>query len=72
MFRARLAEPRFGVGAESLEVGLYRPEEIPWREIAFPSVRFALERYLDDRQAGRDELHFTAIDRRLPRHRELG
>lgn len=72
MFRARLAEPRFGVGEESLEVGLYRPEEIPWPEIAFPSVQFALERYLDDRQAGREELHFKAIDRRLPGRRELG
>jgi ADP-ribose pyrophosphatase YjhB (NUDIX family) len=72
MFRARLAEPRFGVGEESLEVDLYRPEEIPWPEIAFPSVQFALERYLDDRQAGREELHFKAIDRRLPGRRELG
>jgi ADP-ribose pyrophosphatase YjhB (NUDIX family) len=72
MFRARLAEPGYGVGDESLEVGLYRPEEIPWREIAFPSVRFALERFLEDRKAGREELHFTAFDRRLPEGRELG
>jgi ADP-ribose pyrophosphatase YjhB (NUDIX family) len=67
MFRARLAEPRFGAGPESLEVALVEPARIPWGDLAFPSVRFALERYLEDRAAGRDGLHFTAIDRRLPR-----
>ncbi len=65
-FRARLPSPEFAAGAESLEVGLYEPAEIPWREIAFPSVHFALERWLEDRSRGREELHFTAIDRRLP------
>ena len=67
MFRARLAGPEYGVGAESLEVALCRPEDIPWKDIAFPSVTYSLERYLEDRAAGRDGLHFTAIDRRLPR-----
>jgi ADP-ribose pyrophosphatase YjhB (NUDIX family) len=46
-FRARLPRPEYGVGAESLEVALYRPDEIPWPEIAFPSTEFALRRYLD-------------------------
>jgi hypothetical protein len=65
MFRAHLPEPEFAAGPESLEVVLATPEQIPWAEIAFPSVRFALERYLEDRVAGRDTLHFSAIDRRL-------
>jgi ADP-ribose pyrophosphatase YjhB (NUDIX family) len=65
MFRARLSQPEYGVGEESLEVVLCEPARIPWAELAFPSVRFALERYLQDRAAGREELHFTAIDRRL-------
>lgn len=65
MFRARLRTPGFGIGAESLEVRLCDPADIPWQDIAFPSVTFALERYLEDRAAGRDELHFTAIDRRI-------
>jgi ADP-ribose pyrophosphatase YjhB (NUDIX family) len=46
-FRARLPRPEYGAGAESLEVALYRPDEIPWPEIAFPSTEFALRRYLD-------------------------
>ena len=64
-FRARLATPEFGAGTESLEVGLYAPAEIPWQDIAFPSVHFALERWIEDRGRGLEELHFTAMDRRL-------
>jgi ADP-ribose pyrophosphatase YjhB (NUDIX family) len=63
MFRATLPRPEFGAGAESLEVGLYRPEEIPWSEIAFPSIDFALRRYLDDRARGVSGLHITDFDR---------
>ena len=44
MFRAVLPSAEYGVGAESLEVRLYRPADIPWPEIAFPSVEFALRR----------------------------
>ena len=65
MFRARLTTPEFGAGEESLEVTLCDPGDIPWRDIAFPSVRFALERYLEDRAQGRDGLHFTSFDRRI-------
>jgi ADP-ribose pyrophosphatase YjhB (NUDIX family) len=64
MFRARLPKPEFGAGAESLEVMLCDEESIPWRDIAFRSVDFALRRYLEDRRAGREQHHFTAIDLR--------
>lgn len=64
-FRADLPQPRFGVGPESLEVELVSPAEIPWADIAFPSTDFTLRRYLEDRAAGREEHHFTTIDRRL-------
>jgi len=42
IFRARLSEPGFAAGPESLEVRRFRWEEIPWAGIAFPSVRWAL------------------------------
>jgi ADP-ribose pyrophosphatase YjhB (NUDIX family) len=61
-FRARLLDTNFGVGAESLEVGLYDEADIPWGDIAFLSVEFALRRYLEDRQAGTERLHFRDID----------
>ena len=59
-------------GPESLHVELVEPGAIPWADLAFPSVRFALERYLEDAEAGREELHFTTIDRRAPRTAPLG
>ena len=62
MFRARLPEPRFGAGAESLEVRLCEEHEVPWEEIAFRSVDFALKRYFDDRRQGQERHHFTTID----------
>ena len=40
---------RFGVGPESLETQLYDERKIPWPEVAFLSVEFALRRYLEDR-----------------------
>lgn len=45
IFRGRfreMAAPRFGAGPESLEVALFSWDHIPWNEIAFPSVHWAL------------------------------
>jgi ADP-ribose pyrophosphatase YjhB (NUDIX family) len=64
MFRARLdpAHPQFGIGPESLDSRLYAESEIPWPEVAFLSVEFALRRYLEDRRNGVERLHFRTID----------
>jgi ADP-ribose pyrophosphatase YjhB (NUDIX family) len=45
MYRAHLANPAFSAGAESQEVALFRWEDIPWTELAFPSVQWALEHF---------------------------
>ena len=42
IYRARLRKPAFAAGAESLEVALFGWDDIPWDEIAFPSVHWAL------------------------------
>jgi ADP-ribose pyrophosphatase YjhB (NUDIX family) len=65
MFRAKLLQPEFAPGAESLEVGLYAESEIPWERLAFPSGEFTLRKYFEDRAAGREEYHFTELSRRL-------
>jgi len=62
-FRAALPQARFGAGAESLEVMLVAPAEIPWDELAFRSTDFTLRRYLEDQAAGRERHHFTTLDR---------
>ncbi|HYZ61647.1 MAG TPA: NUDIX hydrolase [Acetobacteraceae bacterium] len=44
MFRARFDGPaRFAPGDESLDVRLFSWDAVPWSELAFPSVRWALE-----------------------------
>ncbi len=53
MHRAQLASPEFSAGAESLEVNLFDWRDIPWTEIAFPSVIWALRQ---DRIAARQGL----------------
>ncbi len=45
MYRARLKTPHFAPGTESLEVALFAWEDIPWTELAFPSVTWAINRY---------------------------
>jgi ADP-ribose pyrophosphatase YjhB (NUDIX family) len=42
MHRAQLADPAISAGAESLEVSLFAWEDIPWPDLAFPSVAWAL------------------------------
>jgi ADP-ribose pyrophosphatase YjhB (NUDIX family) len=63
MFRGRLRDPAHGAGVESLETGLYTEAEIPWDDIAFASVRFALERYFHDRRVHAEGIHFHDIVR---------
>ena len=41
----------YGVGEETLEVGLFGEDEIPWDDIAFQSGKFALRKYFEDRGA---------------------
>ncbi len=62
LFRARVPDGAHGVGVESLEVGLVDERDVPWPEMAFPSVEFALRRYFEDRARGREELHFTTFE----------
>lgn len=45
MYLAHLATPHFSAGPESLEVKLVSWDEMPWDELAFPSVRWALDQY---------------------------
>jgi ADP-ribose pyrophosphatase YjhB (NUDIX family) len=45
IYRATLAEPGFSAGPESLEVALFAWDQIPWGELAFPSVKWALDEY---------------------------
>ena len=45
IYRARLLSPDIAAGPESAEVALFDWADIPWSDIAFPSVRWALGHY---------------------------
>jgi ADP-ribose pyrophosphatase YjhB (NUDIX family) len=45
IYGARLLSAQIAAGPESADVGLFAWEEIPWDEIAFPSVRWALNHH---------------------------
>ncbi len=69
IYRAHLKAPEFGAGAESLETRLFREEEVPWDEMAFPVMRMVLEHFFEDRRRGHFSLKSARIDRRLAQER---
>lgn len=50
------------ITSESSEVGLFDPEEIPWKEMAFSSSAFAIERYLANKHT--TQTHFGTYYKR--------
>jgi ADP-ribose pyrophosphatase YjhB (NUDIX family) len=61
---ALLAE-EFAAGEESLDVQLFEQVDIPWQDIAFPVVREALRRYVEDIRQGRFDVHVADLPGRL-------
>ena len=52
IYAARLLAPEIHAGHETREAALFAWEEIPWAELAFPSVRWALVHWKEQRDAG--------------------
>lgn len=50
IFKAKITRLNLQETPESLEVKLFHPDEIPWKEIAFSSNTFALEHYISGNQ----------------------
>jgi ADP-ribose pyrophosphatase YjhB (NUDIX family) len=61
MFRAELKNGSASAGSESLDVALFREDEIPWDELAFPVVRETLELFLAERRDGRFGVHMGDV-----------
>lgn len=66
-YLAQMTSPDFCAGEESLEVALFHEQEIPWKEIAFPTVKQTLEWFFADRTAG----VFTAKEEYSVRSRDI-
>lgn len=64
MHIATMPEAKFAPQtSESLEVRLFHEHEVPWEEMAFRTVAYALRDYFEDRRAGRE---FTVKVEDLP------
>ncbi|MDV7341157.1 NUDIX hydrolase [Terasakiella sp. A23] len=50
MHRAPMKSPHFEAGTESLEVALFDWDDIPWDDLAFPSVKWTLKRFHEVRE----------------------
>ncbi len=53
----RLLSAEFGPTPESSEVRLMREDEIPWDEIAFPTIFHSLKQFFADRSSGQFSTH---------------
>ena len=57
-YRAELADLDFSSGEESLEVALFNEPDIPWEELAFPTITQTLQQFFTDRKSAT----FTVFD----------
>ncbi len=62
IYRARMTAPDFAPSAESSHVALFAWDDIPWDDLAFPSVVWALELF---RQGTGPVIHTAAHDPRI-------
>ncbi len=59
--RGRMKTAHHGVTPESSETALMREDEIPWSEIAFPTIWHSLKFFFADRARGVEDIHALDI-----------
>lgn len=52
IFKAEVIDGIHAVGEESSATRLYEEHEIPWNELAFPTISNTLKRFFEDRKTG--------------------
>lgn len=62
-YRARLLDLDLEPGVETIENRLVRIDEIPWEDLAFLTVRRALETWVSDWERGEFEVHTGVVER---------
>lgn len=63
LYRARLLDLDYRAGEESLDVALFREDDIPWDTLAFPTIEHTLRHFFEDRRNARFTLHTADIRR---------
>lgn len=61
LFRAKLLDLDFKPGIESLEVALFKEDDIPWKEMAFRVIHESLEQYFEERRQGKIGMHTGVV-----------
>ncbi len=61
-YRCTLLHDRFDPGSETLEARLFAPEDIPWKNISFPTVSFVLRAWIEDNKKGVHASHIHTLD----------
>lgn len=56
-YRARMTNPHHHVTPESSETCLIAPEDVPWDDLAFPTIWHSLKFWMADREAGTRGFH---------------
>ena len=62
MYLGEMSEPKFATTPESTEIRLFTEPEIPWPQIAFRTVKMALEHYFECRRSGEFTLKRAKIE----------
>lgn len=66
-FRGTLINGEYGIGEESSDAALFSADEIPWDQLAFPTIHKTLKYYLRDREKGEFPVRMRDIDPMLRR-----
>jgi len=68
IYRARLSSLDFAAGIESLEVALFKQQDIPWDGLAFPAITQSLQDFFSDREQGHYQVHVADLAKRAFDH----
>ena len=65
IFLANLLDLNFQPGIESLEVKLFKEEEIPWDKMAFRVISMPLKRYFKESHAGQPNFYIDTLENKI-------
>ncbi len=63
MFRGQLRDGQASPGEESLEVGLFTEQDIPWEDLAFTVIEETLRSYFQNDSSEKHQVHMGDIVR---------
>jgi ADP-ribose pyrophosphatase YjhB (NUDIX family) len=62
LFLAELLDLNFEPGIESLDVKLFKEEDVPWDEMAFRVISIPLQRYFKECHAGQPNFYLDTLE----------